>query len=66
MTQTPMIDCIQMQILMTYMKYRLEANGCAFEIKNTTVNEAAINECAYNMFGAGTRLSTSGEISSDS
>lgn len=37
---------------------RVDVNGCAVEMKSTSVNEAAINECAYNMFGAGTRLMT--------
>ena len=33
-----------------------ETNGCAFEIKSKRVNDAAINECIYNMFSAGSRL----------
>lgn len=32
------------------------ANGCAFEMKRENINAAAINECMYNMFGAGTKL----------
>ena len=32
---------------------RVNMNDCVFEIKNKADNEAVINECAYNMFGAG-------------
>ena len=34
------------------------SSGFAIEIKSDLVSEAAINECYYNMFGAGSRLAT--------
>ena len=34
------------------------ASGCAIEVKSFVVNNASLNECYYNMFGAGTRLAT--------
>ena len=37
---------------------RVETNGYAFEMKSNKVNEAAVNECMYNMFGTATRLVT--------
>ena len=32
--------------------------GCTFEMKCKSTNDAAINECLYNMFGQSTRLVT--------
>ena len=39
---------------------KVQVDGCTLELKVEGANEAAINECAYNMFGTGTRLATWG------
>ena len=39
---------------------KVEINACAFEMKVERANEAAINECSYNMFGTAARLVTCG------
>ena len=37
---------------------KVETRGCTFEMKCKSTNDAAINECIYNMFGQSTRLIT--------
>ena len=39
------------------MILEVETNGCTLEMKAESLDEAAINECVYNMFGTATRLS---------
>ena len=33
-------------------------SGCTYEIKKEEVDKAAVDECVYDMYGAGTKLAT--------